>query len=132
MNNGTRPFDFFLCPPDPLHKLVPTSGSSLHLPLMQISWPEQSPRLLHGPVQLEMNPVGGEVGTNPPVHISVPTSGSSLHFALMQVSWPEQSSWVVHVPLQSDTAFVKSGQVVVTRNIRYRNTWLAILGVIFV
>jgi hypothetical protein len=26
------------------------SGSSLHLPLMQMSWPEQSLRVLHGPL----------------------------------------------------------------------------------
>ena len=29
-------------PPPPEHMWVPMSGSSLHLPLMQISWPLQS------------------------------------------------------------------------------------------
>lgn len=37
----------------PLQMVVPTSGSSLHLPLMQMSWPEQSSRVLHGPEQSE-------------------------------------------------------------------------------
>lgn len=37
----------------PLHMVVPTSGSSLHFPLMQMSCPEQSFRVLHGPEQPE-------------------------------------------------------------------------------
>lgn len=37
----------------PLQMVVPTSGSSLHFPLMQMSWPEQSFRVLHGPEQPE-------------------------------------------------------------------------------
>jgi hypothetical protein len=50
------PEDWQLPPPPlggdgvPLQVWVPMSGSSLHLPLMQISWPEQSLRVLHGPL----------------------------------------------------------------------------------
>lgn len=52
------PEDWQLPPPPPfcgdgdglVHLCVPTSGSSLHLPLMQMSLPEQSLRVLHGPL----------------------------------------------------------------------------------
>jgi hypothetical protein len=40
--------------PPPLHMWVPTSGSSLHLPLMHISWPSQSFKVLQGPSQEEI------------------------------------------------------------------------------
>ena len=45
-------------PPPPEHMWVPMSGSSLHLPLMQISWPLQSLRVLHGPLQEDMARAG--------------------------------------------------------------------------
>lgn len=38
----------------PPHSLDPISGSSLHLPLMHMSWPAQSLRVLQGPLQVEM------------------------------------------------------------------------------
>lgn len=38
----------------PLHMWVPTSGSSLHFPPMQINWPSQSFKVLHGPLHEEM------------------------------------------------------------------------------
>lgn len=41
-------------PPPPPHSLDPISGSSLHLPLMQMSWPAQSLRVLQAPLQEEM------------------------------------------------------------------------------
>lgn len=34
--------------------MVPTSGSSLHFPLMQINWPSQSFKVLQGPLHWEM------------------------------------------------------------------------------
>lgn len=37
-----------------LHSVDPISGSSLHLPLMQMSWPAQSSRVLHASLQEEM------------------------------------------------------------------------------
>ncbi|KAK1375200.1 hypothetical protein POM88_031393 [Heracleum sosnowskyi] len=37
----------------PLHILVPTSGSSSHFALMQMSWPEQSSRVVHVSLQPE-------------------------------------------------------------------------------
>lgn len=41
-------------PPPPPHVWVPTSGSSLHFPLIQMSWPAQSLRVLQGPLQEEI------------------------------------------------------------------------------
>lgn len=35
---------------------MPTSGSSLHLPFIQINWPVQSFRVRHGPLQEEIAP----------------------------------------------------------------------------
>ena len=41
-------------PPPTEHTWVLTSGSLLHLPLMQISWPLQLLRVLHGPSQKDV------------------------------------------------------------------------------
>lgn len=41
-------------PSPPLHMCVPKSGSSLHLPLMQMSWPSQSSRVPQGPLHWEI------------------------------------------------------------------------------
>lgn len=66
-------------------------------------------------------------GEDPAPHVGVsPTSGSSLHFSLIQMSWPDQSFSSLHGPLQSESAFTRSGEVVVKRIARYINIRLVI------
>lgn len=66
-------------PPLPPHVWVPTSGSSLHFPLMQMSWPAQSLSVLHGPLQLE---IAVEYGRGREIKVKMRERDANKEFAI--------------------------------------------------